>query len=154
MEVCQYLRLLFRMEPSEFFIPFEPCHLLARVDAGVLLDLLNGKRQCPFTVQILEYLFITDRIQRVKVLVWIDTACLFHQSVFYHLVHPAVDAFVEFFPVTCQSDLDDAERTFFFFAGYEKRYRPFLSYNISPRHGSHAWDFSDLQSYNIQDPAI
>ena len=52
--------------------------------------------------------------------VFINILGFFQQAVLHHNVHSPVDAFVEFFPVTGQSDLDDAEGAFFRATGTER----------------------------------
>ena len=51
------------MKPGNVRIPFEPRHLLAGVDAGVLFDFLDGKVECPFPVEVLEHFLVANGIQ-------------------------------------------------------------------------------------------
>ena len=107
------------MKPADIRVALEPGHLFAGVDAGILLDFLYGKVQCPFAVQILEKFFVAHGVQRVVVLMGIDAAGFFQQSVGHHLVDTAVDAVVEFLTIPGQTHLDNAEGTLFSLPGAE-----------------------------------
>ena len=61
----------------------------AQVDS--LLDFLNGKRQCPFTVQVVEDFLVAYGVQRIERTVRVDTAGFLYQSVRYHLFYALVD---------------------------------------------------------------
>ena len=100
------------MEPTDVGIALEPSHLFAGINAGVLLDFLDGKVQIPFTVQVFEHFFVAYGVQRVEVLVGIHASGFFQEAVLHHDVHPSVDAVVEFLAVAGQPHFDDVERSF------------------------------------------
>ena len=118
--MSKYFFLLSGIEPAYFFVPFEPCHLFTGVDAGVLLNLLNGERQCPFAVKVIEYFLITHCIQGVERPIRIDAAYFFHKSVGYHLFHASVYAVVQLLTVTCETYFYDTKRAFLFLLRAER----------------------------------
>ena len=110
-EVLKESGFLIGVKPLDRWVMLEPGHLFPGIDPTVALDLLDRYIKCPFATQVVEQLLIPHRVQCVQRTVGIDSACLFQQALFHHLIHTSVDAVVELFPVTGQSDLDNPERT-------------------------------------------
>ena len=51
------------MEPLDAIVAAEPCHLLTRIDAAVLLNLLNGKLQRAVTVEVGKQLLVAYGVE-------------------------------------------------------------------------------------------
>ena len=64
MNILHNFCLLVGMEPNDVFVSFEPGHLFTRVDTGILFDFPDSEFQCPFSIQILEYFFVSYGIER------------------------------------------------------------------------------------------
>ena len=101
--------LLVGVEPSDVFVATVPGHLLAGVDAAVLLDLLDGEVERALSVEVGEELLVAHGIERVEMAIGIYAACLLDEAVGDHLVDTAVDAVVELLALAAQTYLDDAE---------------------------------------------
>ena len=59
MNILHNFCLLVGMEPNDVFVSFEPGHLFTRVDTGILFDFPDSEFQCPLSIQIIEYYFVS-----------------------------------------------------------------------------------------------
>ena len=73
--------MLIGMKPLNILIATEPSHLLARIDAAILLYLLNSEFQGTVSIKMGKQFFVTNRIERVKVTIGVYTASLFDKTI-------------------------------------------------------------------------
>ena len=86
--------MLIGMKPLNILIATEPSHLLARIDAAILLYLLNSEFQGTVSIKMGKQFFVTNRIERVKVTIGLYTASLFDKTISNHLIHTAVNTVI------------------------------------------------------------
>ena len=103
------------VKPVDGRVAPEPCHLLAGVDAGVLLDFLYGKVEAALVAEAGKELLVADGVEGVGdgALVGgeapVEPPCLVQQAVRHHLVHAHIDALVELFARAGEANLQYAE---------------------------------------------
>src|SRR5579863_4050942 len=97
------------MDPSDIGVFPEPGQLTFGVPAGIRLDIGNGLIEGGLSVKILEYLFISNGLERVMVAIKQESFHFFDQSLFDHAVCTVMDSAVQLFLGEVKADLEDAK---------------------------------------------
>ena len=105
------------MAPGDGGVALEPAQLFLGVEAGVLLDALNGGVAVHSAVEECKQFFVTHGVERVEMAKVKDAAGFFFESLLNHVVDSAVDAVEEQFPLHVETHLDDVERALLCLAG-------------------------------------
>ncbi len=98
------------VEPVDVVVALEPRQLFLGIDAGVLLDALDGHIQRPDAVKDVEEFFVADGVEGVEMAVGIEAADFVEQAVLHHGIHTLVDALEQVVATAIEPDFDDAER--------------------------------------------
>ena len=111
--VVHYPTCFVGTEPPNGAVAVEPRLLFFGVTPRVLLYHLDGVVACPSAIEVVEQLFVADRVQRIQLSVRIQVACLVFQSIVQHVPHTSVDALVQLGTWTREPNLDNVERALF-----------------------------------------
>ena len=108
--VVRYPTCFVGTEPPNGAVAVEPRLLFFGVTPRVLLYHLDGVVACPSAIEVVEQLFVADRVQRIQLSVRIQVACLVFQTIVQHVPHTSVDALVQLGTWTRETNLDNVER--------------------------------------------
>jgi len=107
--MCDDVAFLVGVEPLDVGVAFEPHHLFAGVGAGVLFDFFDGFVEGAQSVEELEEFFVADGVEGVESFVGVDAPDFLEEAFVHHCMDALVDALVEFFSVSVETDFDDME---------------------------------------------